>query len=148
MRQRGRMSRRPTHSAPTSAHHPDYVAAAALRPRLEQARLDLRALFRALDQLHLAQDLPDELHSLFELDADFAESLCVLDQPARPLNWTAMRQDTLASLADLEPAQTDLLDLLPRAARRQVAARRELIRSALRPGDAYLEIPTRDPQAR
>lgn len=137
------MPRRPKPSAPSAA----YSAAAALRPRLELARLELRALFLALDQLRFAQDLPEEVHVLLELDADFAEALCVLDQPARNLNWAAMTRDTLASLEELDPARQYLLDLLPPASRSQLVARTDLLRSELKPEDAYRLIPGRDPQA-
>lgn len=134
------MPRRPKPSPP------DYAAAAALRPRLEQARLEMLALFRALDQLHLAQQLPEQLHQLFELDADFAEALCVLDQPSRDLHWAAMTRDTLASLEQLVPVRQDFLDLLPPAPRTQLVARIDLVRSRLTPEAAYLLIPGRDPQ--
>jgi hypothetical protein len=48
-----------------------------LRARLEAARLDLLALFRALDQMDLtALEIPQRLlQQLFELDADCAEAL-------------------------------------------------------------------------
>jgi len=140
------MPRRPKPSNPRPSA--DYSAAAALRPRLEKARLELLPLFRALDQLPLAQQLPAELRELFELDADFAEALCVLDQPARRLDWAAMTRDTLASLEDLEPARTYFLDLLPPADRTQLLPRVEALRSTLKPEDAYLQIPGRDPTVR
>ena len=46
--------------------------------RLEVARLDLLALFRALDRMDLSPaEIPQRLlRQLFELDADFAEALC------------------------------------------------------------------------
>jgi len=124
----------------------NYQVAAALRPRLEQARLDLLALFRALDQLHLSQELPDELHDLFVLDADFAEALCVLDQPSRPLDWTAMKRDTLASLEEINAARQYFLDGLPPKPRNKLEARTQMLRADLKPEDAYLLIPGRDPQ--
>lgn len=83
-----------------------------LRQRLETTRLELLALFRALDQLLIAQDLPEELRYLFELDADFAEALWALDQPPGRLDFSAMTRDTLASLADLPNARQDFLDTL------------------------------------
>jgi len=45
---------------------------ANLRARLEAARLDLLALFRTLDRMHLApEQIPQRLiRQLFELDAD------------------------------------------------------------------------------
>jgi hypothetical protein len=49
---------------------------ADLRARLEPARLDLLALFRALDRLDLAPaEIPQRLiRQLFELDADLNEA--------------------------------------------------------------------------
>src|ERR1017187_9370308 len=49
---------------------------ADLRARLETARLDLLALFRALDRMHLTpQQIPQRLiRQLFQLDADYVES--------------------------------------------------------------------------
>jgi hypothetical protein len=48
-----------------------------LRARLETARLDLLALFRALDRINLTpQQIPQRLlRQLFELDADYVEAL-------------------------------------------------------------------------
>ena len=48
-----------------------------LRSRLEAARLDLLALFRALDQMELSPaEIPLRLmRQLFEMDADYAEAL-------------------------------------------------------------------------
>jgi hypothetical protein len=45
-----------------------------LRGQLESTRLDLLALFRAVDRMRLAQDMPPKLRALGELDADFAEA--------------------------------------------------------------------------
>ena len=54
-----------------------------LRARLEAARLDLLALFRALDRMNLTpSEIPQRLiRQLFELDADYVEALWGLDQP-------------------------------------------------------------------
>lgn len=53
-----------------------------LRRRLEAARLELLALFRALDRMNLTpKEIPQHLiRQLFELDADYAEALWALDQ--------------------------------------------------------------------
>ena len=53
---------------------------ADLRARLEAARLDLLALFRALDRIDLTPyEIPQRLiRQLFELDADYAEALLLL----------------------------------------------------------------------
>jgi hypothetical protein len=68
-----------------------------LRARLEAARLDLLALFRALDRMNLTpEQIPQRLiRELFELDADFVEALWGLDQPPGKLNLRAMLRDTL-----------------------------------------------------
>src|SRR5437762_8116628 len=67
-----------------------------LRSRLETARLDLLALFRTLDRLNLsAGEIPQRLlQQLFKLDADYAEALWALDQPASSLDRPAMLRDT------------------------------------------------------
>lgn len=86
-----------------------------LRQRLEQARLQALALFRALDRVQLsAQEIPQEiLHELFELDADFAEALWALDQPPHSLDFRAMVRDTLDSLATWPEDRQTFLNLLP-----------------------------------
>src|SRR5450432_496599 len=86
-----------------------------LRPRLETARLDLLALFRALDRLNLTpEQIPQRLiRQLFELDADFAEALWGLDQPPGKLNLKAMVRDTLAALEQLPAACSRLRQNLP-----------------------------------
>ena len=73
---------------------------ADLRARLEAARLDLLALFRALDRMDLSPaEIPQVLiRQLFELDADFAEALWALDQQPGSLDLRAMLRDTLAAL--------------------------------------------------
>ena len=116
-----------------------------LRRRLEAARLDLRGLFRALDSLHLAADLPDELRDLFELDADFAEALAVLDHPAAGYNLVAFQRDTLASLGDLVAAKTDFLATLDSDERVRLDRRLPVVRATLDPRAAYSQIPGRDP---
>src|SRR5450631_4272608 len=79
---------------------------ADLRARLETARLDLLALFRALDRMNLTpEQIPQRLiRQLFELDADYVEALWGLDQPPGKLNLTAMLRDTLAALQQLTSA--------------------------------------------
>ena len=73
------------------------------RVRLEKARLDLLALFRALDRMHLSPaEIPQRLiRQLFELDADYVEALWALDQPPASLDLAAMLRDTLAALDQL-----------------------------------------------
>ena len=123
------------------------VATADFRAQLEAARLDLRALFRALDQLQLTQDVPDELSHLFELDADFAEALWVLDQPPGRFDLAAMAADTVASLAEMPEARAELEGLLARRKRTQLGAQVSAVRATLLPEDAYLDVPGRDPAA-
>jgi len=119
-----------------------------LRPRLEEARLELRALYRSLDRMRLAQELPAGLRRLQELDADFAEALWVLDQPRGRFNLTAMANDTLASLSRLAPARAAFLATFDDSTRAALEDRAQATRTVLSPTDAYLEIPGRDPAAR
>src|SRR5437016_8514047 len=89
-----------------------------LRARLERARLDLLALFRALDRMDLSPaEIPQRLlRQLFELDADLVEALWALDQPAGHLNLGAMLRDTLAALEQIPDASTRFRSKLPRPA--------------------------------
>src|ERR1700684_623241 len=86
-----------------------------LRTRLEAARLDLLALFRALDRMHLTpQQIPQRLiRRLFELDADYVEALWGLDQPAGKLSVSALLRDTQAALEQLPAACSRLRENLP-----------------------------------
>ena len=124
------------------------VAPADLRSQLEAARLDLRALYRALDRMRLAQDLPAPLRRLQELDADFAEALWVLDQPRGKFDLPAMIKDTLASLSRLPGARAALLASFDDATRAQLDERAQATREVISPADAYLEVPGRDPAVR
>jgi hypothetical protein len=130
-----------------SRHKPS-PAAEQMRPQLETARLELRALYRALDRMWLAQDLPRALRQLQELDADFAEALYVLDRPPGLLDWSAMVGDTRASLQRLPPAREALVASFDAPTRAELEERARSIRDSLLPQDAYLEIPGRDPGAR
>jgi hypothetical protein len=96
---------------------------AGLRARLEQARLDLLALFRALDKMDLSPaEIPQRLiRQLFELDADYVEALWALDQPPSSLNLHAMLRDTLAALDQLPEARARFLTSLPRCAHTTLA---------------------------
>ena len=68
-----------------------------LRARLERARLDLLALFRALDRMDLTPaEIPQRLiRQLFELDADYVEALWALDQPLLPVWMSTLCSATL-----------------------------------------------------
>jgi hypothetical protein len=119
-----------------------------LRMRLETARLDLLALFRALDQMSLtANQIPQRLiRQLFELDADYAEALWGLDQPPGKLNLKAMIRDTLAALQRLPAARSRFWDHLPTSAHSTLAKLESKIRNNLNPAEAYNMVPGRNPQ--
>ncbi len=123
------------------------VSAEQLRPRLEAARLELRALYRSLDRLRLAQQLPAQLRRLQELDADLAEALWVLDQPRGRFDLSAMVVGTLKSLGQLAGAREVFLASFDASTRAQIEAGAQATRTVLSPEDAYLEIPGRDPAA-
>jgi hypothetical protein len=76
------------HSLHLMARRPTAEIPGDLRARLVTARLDLLALFRALDRMDLSPiEIPQRLiRQLFELDADFVAALWALDQPPRRLN--------------------------------------------------------------
>lgn len=121
-----------------------------LRPRLEQARLDSLALFRALDQLDPAltpSEIPQRLlHQLFELDADCAEALWALDQSPGSLDFRTMVRDTLAALEQLSDARDRLRRNLPPRAHQALAALEVNIRAAIDPAEAYNDVPGRAPR--
>jgi len=121
-----------------------------LRNRLITVRLDLLALFRALDRLTLtAAEMPqDELHDLFELDADCAEALMVLDDPPPGIMVDVMVSDTADSLEALPKARKTFLSLLPVSSLKPLAVFEKSIRQTLLPEDAYYSIPGRHPQNR
>ena len=131
------------------ARHPRTELPADLRPRLEAARLDLLALFRALDQMDLAPtEIPQRwIRQLFELDADYAEALWALDQPAANLDLRLMLRDTLAALEQLPETASRFRKNLPRRAHPFLAQLEVTLRHSLLPADAYNMIPGRDPQS-
>ena len=131
------MARRPTAEMPGD-----------LRARLEAARLDLLALFRALDRMDLSPlEIPQRLlRQLFELDADFVEALWALDQPPRRLNQHAMLRDTLAALEQLPGAYSRFRNNLPPRAHPRLAQLETTVRQSLSPAEAYNMVPGRDPQ--
>ena len=94
-----------------------------------------------------ATEIPQRLlRQLFELDADFAEALWGLDQPAGSLDLRAMLRDTLAALDQLPGATTRFRKNLPRRAHPTLANLETSIRTALDPSEAYSMVPGRDPQ--
>jgi hypothetical protein len=132
------MARRPTAEIPTD-----------LRARLATARLDLLALFRALDRMHLTpQQIPQRLiRQLFELDADYVEALWGLDQAPGKLGSHAMLRDTLAALEQLPAACSRLRQNLPPQSHRALSQLELTIRTNLDPAEAYNMVPGRDPQS-
>ena len=135
------------HARAMARHFPMAVPA-DLCIRLEAARLDLLALFRALDRMDLApSEIPQRLiRQLFELDADFAEALWALDQPAGTLDLKAMLRDTLAALEQLPEASARFRKNLPRRAHPALAQMEVTVRHSLLPAEAYNMVPGRDPQ--
>ena len=119
-----------------------------LRTRLETARLDLLALFRALDRMYLTPDqIPQRLiRQLFELDADYVEALWGLDQPPGKLNLQLMLRDTLAALDQLPTACSRLRKNLPPQTLPTLSQFELAIRANLNPAEAYNMVPDRNPQ--
>lgn len=119
-----------------------------LRARLEAARLDLLALFRALDQMDLTSlEIPQRLlQQLFELDADYAEALWALDQPQGTFDLRAMLRDTLAALDQLPDATARFRKHLPKRAHRVLLKLEPILRQSLNPYEAYNMIPGKQPQ--
>ena len=109
------------------------------RARLEAARLDLPALFRALDRLHLApEQIPQRLiRQLFELDADYMEAPWALDQPPGTIIPRSMLRDTLAALEQLPAACSRFQKTLPPKAQPTLSQLKLTIRSNLGPMEAY-----------
>lgn len=114
-----------------------------LRVRLEAARLDLLALFRAMDRMDLSPaEIPQRLiRQLFELDADYAEALWALDQKPGSLDLRAMLCDTLAALEQLPEACARFRKSLPRRAHPTLAELEHTVRSGLDPTEAYKMVP-------
>ena len=113
-----------------------------LRGNLENARLHALAITRALDTLgYRPADLPPQLHALFELDADFAEALHVLEKPPKKLNVDAMLGDTERSLALWPKRVADFTAALAPDARQALARRVEAVAVTLEVKDAYRDLP-------
>ena len=119
-----------------------------LRARLEGARLDLLALFRALDRMDLSPtEIPQRLiRQLFELDADYVEALWALDQPPDSLDLHAMLRDTLAALNQLREASARFRTNLPSRAQSTLAQLEITVRRGLDSAEAYSMVPGRSPQ--
>ena len=121
---------------------------ADLRARLEAARLNLLALFRALDRMDLSPvEIPQRLlRLLFELDADYAEALWALDQPPSSVNVKAMLRDILASLNRLSEAVARFRKNLAPRTHPKLETLETTVRKTLNPQEAYNQVPGRDPQ--
>lgn len=119
-----------------------------LRKNLEAARLDLLALFRALDQMDLtAGEIPQSvLRQLFELDADYAEALWTLDQPPGRFKLRAMLRDTTAALERMPQLLAKFRKMLPPRTHSTLPALERSARKNLNPREAYNMVPSRDPQ--
>src|SRR5258707_15648309 len=119
-------------------HRSPLQVPADLRARLETARLDLLALFRALDRMDLlAEEIPQRrLRQLFELDADYAEALWALDQPEATFNRAAMVRDTLRALDRLPSASAQFRKKLPPRAHHILAQLEGSGRKDLNPKEA------------
>jgi hypothetical protein len=130
------------------AHRSSQEILGGLRARLEAARLDLLTLFRALDRMDLsAGEMPQRLlRQLFELDADYAEALWALDQPAVSLDRPAMLRDTLAALEQLTPQCAQFRRKLSARAQLRLAHLEASVRKTLNPREAYNTVPGKDPE--
>ena len=126
------------------------IPTTVLRTRLENARLDLLVLFRALDRMDLLPaEIPQKLlRRLFELDADYAEALWALDHAAGRLNPWAMLRDTLAALDQLPDRLAQFRKRLAPRAHSTLPTLEQSVRQSLDPREAYNMVPGRDPQNR
>jgi hypothetical protein len=133
----------PSERAPVS-HSPPTVPA-DLRRRLECARLDNLALMRALDRTPgVPSRLPPRLvRQLGEHDADCAEALWALDQPASRIDVRAVVRDTLRSLASLPQVREDLRGSVGPESRASVRELELVLRESLDPTEAYSQVPGR-----
>jgi len=129
------------------ARGPQSKVPADLRQRLEVTRLDLLALFRALDRMDLRPiEIPQHLfQELFELDADCAEALWALDQPPGSLDIRAMLRDVEAALEEVTEARSRFRSNLASRAHPTLETLEASIRQSLDPLEAYSQVPGRVP---
>ena len=134
--------------ARSMAHRSPLEIPSDLRARLEAARLDLLALFRALDRMDLsAGEIPQRLlRQLFEKDADYAEALWALDQVEGTVDRRAMLRDTLTALDQLPSVCAQFRKQLPDRAHPALEQLERSVRKALHPKEAYTMAPGRDPE--
>ena len=130
------------------AHRSPLEIPGDLRVRLEVARLDLLALFRALDRMDLSvEEIPQRLlRQLFEKDADCAEALWALDQVEGTLDRRAMLRHTLTVLDQLASLSDRFRKQLPARAHPTLEQLEGSIRKSLSPKAAYNMVPGRDPE--
>lgn len=88
------------------------------------------------------------MQQLAVLDADCAEALWALDQPAGPLDRRAMLRDTLAALEQLLETCAQVRTRLPDTTSVLVLKLEPTIRASLHPREAYNDAPGHDPQIR
>lgn len=106
-------------------------------------------MLRALDHVHVPPThLQPQLDTLYQLDADCAEALWALDQPAGTLDLRLMARDTLVSLEALPNARAQVRARLRAAASATIHTLEPTIRASLDPREAYNDVPGRDPQNR
>ena len=119
-----------------------------LRARLEIVRLDLLALFRALDRMDLSgEEIPQRLlHQLLKIDAGYAEALWALDQVEGSLDRRRMLRDTLKALDQLPSVSAQFRKQLPARAHPTLERLESNIRKKLNPKEAYNMVPGRDPE--
>jgi len=130
------------------AHRSPLELPGDLRARLEIARLDLLALFRALDRMDLSpKEIPQGLlRQLFEKDADYAETLWALDQPEGSLDRRALLREALTALDQLPSACAQFRKQLPARAYPTLEQLERTLRKKLNPKEAYNVVPGRDPE--
>jgi hypothetical protein len=130
------------------AHRSPLPMPGDLRARLEVARLDLLALFRALDRMGLSpEEIPQGLlRQLFEKDADYAEALWALDQPEGSLDRRAMLRDTLTALDQLPSPCAQFRKQLSAHAHLALEPLERALRKKRNPKEAYNMAPGGDPE--
>ncbi len=120
-----------------------------LRQVLEEERLESLILFRTLDRLGVGEREVGKraLLELMELDADCAEALWALDQPARKIAPKPMLRDTLESLKILPARREAYVESLPKSLKAEVQSLRKRVELTVSPHEAYNCVPGRDPSA-
>jgi hypothetical protein len=95
-----------------------------------------------------AREIPQRLlQQLFELDADYAEALWVLDQPPAKFDLRLMLRDTLSALEQLPATCALFRTNLPQRARPILASLEPRVRHSLDPREAYNMLRDTDPQS-